>query len=149
MALVVGFVASQTREKGCEAFQQFIVIALSSSPLTPDGSSSSDDDEKERDPKKHSRQKKELSSSYSKDSRFWARRARRRLNKAHCKLSSSSGENGMPAPKLDVIHPINVPFADAVNYETYPVHNRSQEYNGKLAARIANVAKRTESITKF
>lgn len=57
-----------------------------------------------------------------------------------------SEENEISAARLDVIHPASIAFADAVNNETYQLHKRSQKYNVKMAARIAELAKGMETI---
>lgn len=54
----------------------------------------------------------------------------------------------MSAAKPDVIHPVNVGFADDVDYRTYRIHNRSQKYNEKMTARTAKLANRTKAIMK-
>lgn len=47
-----------------------------------------------------------------------------------------------------MVHADNVAFADSVNYRTYRLHSPSQIYNGKMAARAAQVAKRMRPIIK-
>lgn len=62
--------------------------------------------------------------------------------------SNSSEEDDKSDPKIDVILPMNVAFADTVNYRTYRLHNRFRKYNGKMAVRSAELAKRRKTIEK-
>lgn len=47
-----------------------------------------------------------------------------------------------------MIHADNIVFANAVNYETPLLLNRSEKYNKKSTAGAAKLAKRMESVVK-
>lgn len=47
-----------------------------------------------------------------------------------------------------MIHPVNVVFANAVNYRTYRLQIRSRKHSGKIGARTAKLTKRMVTITK-
>lgn len=54
--------------------------------------------------------------------------------------SSSSEENDISAPNIDVIQPVSVVLADDVSYRTYQLYDRSQTYDGEIAARTARLS---------
>lgn len=69
------------------------------------------------------------------------------VSKSHY-TSGESSDNGSFTPKLERVHPVIKAIADAFNYETYQLHDRSLSYDGKKAARTAKLAKRMDTIVK-
>lgn len=147
MALVARFVGSQTRREVSETAPQPVVIAPPTPPPSLAGSSLPDNYWKEEEPKKYSSQntKTEASSLRSEDKGIWSKR--RSIQSEH-ESSKLNQEDDISAPRLDLIHPVNVTFADAVNYSTNWLYNRSQKYNEKMEAWTAKPAYRMETIMK-
>lgn len=62
--------------------------------------------------------------------------------------SRENSDESYVAPMLERIYPVNVAFADAFNYETYCLHDKSLSYDGKKAARYAKLPQRMDTIMR-
>lgn len=71
----------------------------------------------------------------------------RSLKKEYRSLISSNEEQ-LKAPKLQVIHPMNVAYAGALDYRTFRSHSHSFRCNGNVAERTVKLAKCMGKIVK-
>lgn len=112
---------TKVRKEFNKVLPSSIVIASSSAHPSPGGSSSLENEWKLQRTKKSPRHKNKTSSlSHSEDRGTWTPR---RSIKSHHDASTSSTEERFEAPKLPVIQPVNVAFADALDYWKYRLPN--------------------------